>query len=1779
MCNRRGAGAAEVELLVLAFSRDGTHLAAMSGAPDLQLSVWELKSSRMLCSVNLSFAAAASSFNPRSAASLCVRSPSCLQLWTLKQSYQHHSLEAAELQPGDEVGGGLWGCHTWGTADEIFAGTDTGAVVLKEPARHEPALAFAGGSAIAGLLADSMHILVGCRDGSLTWYSRNDFTPLFELRVASPISSMAVSADYFKLLISTTDGAVEQACPSRPLPLAHLASPRPSDHPSPIHPHPLPPTLAITTTHITHPPHPSARARDCRTALPQPTPTPPEPHPSPLRTRPPSLDAPAPASNPAQVTLLRSDLPAMPLEDDQLDSILSTSRASSFHVGAVVAAATLASTLSTTTPNATPAELVTVGEDGTLRCYDCASRAMLAATRLGDRTGASTAAPTAVAASGAVGLIAAGTSDGLLRLFLRRPSEATPATPNEGGGLQLVLRARVARAPLSCLAFDDAGHYLAAAASADTAVGVVCFFGLGQDGPELLGAHELPSSPTALCWFAPATQAALPRLVVACTDGSLLRLTPPPTSALAPIDMTLPSKQLQRAAIKLASPALALTSVPVGSALQGRAGALTVYAACADGALKVYEVDDACRDAPEPSVLNAMPCLLEWSAHQKPPTCVATSPDGLYVATGGSDGVVIVRSIGGEDKQILRLHDSYAGGVSSVVLTNIAAHSGGSSDGLTLQLLSTGGDGVLYVSSIVTPYSMVGKPVVPPATRAIQYPAVYDVAAEVPPADVVDAGGGAAAEVAASDKPTDEPTVLEAPALARVAGTGAARAVQSAATGALQDTMGALRGRLLKLIATNAAMEDGDPEKLPVSEFIIDQEQQQKWREEGNKAVAKLRRQLDVENLAKELLASRYKGEFWEAMHTKATTLHALQMHGAEAPGGLSCARLGNFTLTELPTAESALLLKMHAMRRAEGKASRWELDSLSDRPLATAEGFEVPKTFGAAMGVVVAPADSSVAVRVEDAKQKRVGDKKTSSEDGADEEDGGEGEAGGGAGGGGAQRAGGADEALLYPFQDLHPHWRKATQALLYDERVRVLKQEFNGKFSEMLALKRAEIERIAEKKARAAEVVAELAKLRAAPEAAVSAADAVGLHIEEEPEKVLAVHGSEISASKFVSAEERARLEKLRLEAEARAAAAGADNLGDRGLKAMMNGTLEVPEEEEEVMIDLEKPEWMTTMVEADMTDDERAQLKEFAERQKKLEAEREKRAKGGQTELTKLHQEMAEICRGFNERLAMLCDTKTSYEQAVYENELLVIKLGQARLRRELFLRRETELEAALSEKTEVRLKVAARLAEFRRETDNVREAHEALAAEDKGLERAFRRDFLDAPEFLDLLVKLYKRRRTVANDKSTGTTSGTGEASGGASGTASRRSDGSGLGGSSIDEAGGSKKKLSKELVGSVSSKPRRGSMKGLAGAGGALLAAAATPLSDEAPAEADVASLVVSRDPFSSLDVPKVAQTIEPLDPAIDMPEGLNFDVWDRLVEARAAKIAAEQELKACAEQLAEMAAFLDELDAVDVAAHKECDELAAELQSQREAEKVMAWNLELPFKLKQGQLEVEEAAVVTDYSEAVFIQRDAVKELNADIKKLGLEKVEILKEVRDFRRGIALLQWDNTRADMEAVDLTERVRDLQLLRVTKDLQQKMKGGGEEKQQVEVAQLERKLEQLKANHEERAADLKRQVAAIKKLVAEKQGEMGSLKQQIEQLEGSVLEREMIHEIQSKSKDSSSDSHKRFEEVHMKRKLQTLVGMQTQEIELLREELDRLRRRTFPTFTQYEQMRAL
>jgi len=67
------------------------------------------------------------------------------------------------------------------------------------------------------------------------------------------------------------------------------------------------------------------------------------------------------------------------------------------------------------------------------------------------------------------------------------------------------------------------------------------------------------------------------------------------------------------------------------------------------------------------------------------------------------------------------------------------------------------------------------------------------------------------------------------------------------------------------------------------------------------------------------------------------------------------------------------------------------------------------------------------------------------------------------------------------------------------------------------------------------------------------------------------------------------------------------------------------------------------------------------------------------------------------------------------------------------------------------------------------------------------------------------------------------------------------------------------------------------------------------------------------------------------------------------------------------------------------------------------------WDYEILIKLKQGQVEVPEAAVVTDFSDAVVFSENVIKKRNDRINVLGDEKVQILHTIKEFRKKINLL--------------------------------------------------------------------------------------------------------------------------------------------------------------------------
>jgi hypothetical protein len=69
------------------------------------------------------------------------------------------------------------------------------------------------------------------------------------------------------------------------------------------------------------------------------------------------------------------------------------------------------------------------------------------------------------------------------------------------------------------------------------------------------------------------------------------------------------------------------------------------------------------------------------------------------------------------------------------------------------------------------------------------------------------------------------------------------------------------------------------------------------------------------------------------------------------------------------------------------------------------------------------------------------------------------------------------------------------------------------------------------------------------------------------------------------------------------------------------------------------------------------------------------------------------------------------------------------------------------------------------------------------------------------------------------------------------------------------------------------------------------------------------------------------------------------------------------------------------------------------------------YNVDQVFCLKQGQIEVPQTALVVDYKDATLIPRSIVEQVNNEIVRLGQTEVDALTEMKNYRKGIHLLQW------------------------------------------------------------------------------------------------------------------------------------------------------------------------
>lgn len=151
--------------------------------------------------------------------------------------------------------------------------------------------------------------------------------------------------------------------------------------------------------------------------------------------------------------------------------------------------------------------------------------------------------------------------------------------------------------------------------------------------------------------------------------------------------------------------------------------------------------------------------------------------------------------------------------------------------------------------------------------------------------------------------------------------------------------------------------------------------------------------------------------------------------------------------------------------------------------------------------------------------------------------------------------------------------------------------------------------------------------------------------------------------------------------------------------------------------------------------------------------------------------------------------------------------------------------------------------------------------------------------------------------------------------------------------------------------------------------------------------------------------------------------------------------------------------------------------------------------------------------------------------------------------------------------DLQAEELVIRTRDLQLLHVTKEMQEFLRSGDENAQAAEILSLDKNAEYNDIAQKHRIKGKNDIIDKTNRLIQQKRNENSKLDEQLLALETSFGDRKRIYEM-TRSKNDNTEAQKATKDVFIRRRLVDLSKSQTQDLVVLREEVQRLRLRTYP-----------
>ena len=551
-----------------------------------------------------------------------------------------------------------------------------------------------------------------------------------------------------------------------------------------------------------------------------------------------------------------------------------------------------------------------------------------------------------------------------------------------------------------------------------------------------------------------------------------------------------------------------------------------------------------------------------------------------------------------------------------------------------------------------------------------------------------------------------------------------------------------LKKRLEDAIARNDAAEEST--RVPREELLVDDSFRARLVAEGERRVEAARASQRLANLRSDFAASKIVAECWDTMETGGVAVVAANTPGLAVHRYPLAKRDRDDVLGERVAFLRRVEMAEHAYlaeRAKEAAGGDSAAEAASSGSAASDDVFDLR---------VDAPAEAPAKDKKATAKGGGAGASKEPSKKPTQGAAGGSGGKKDDANAEAAEKAStsvsdpDSFEAALYDPSRLYPPRRKTTQISLLKSAMREVKRAFNVAFAGMQSDKQKFSDKIGELNSRISDIRAELkghteddAPLFRVPEDS-SETETFALDVKDE----------EIEAEKWLSPEERAKIEAEEEAERRRLAAKGANPPEERALKDMMGGVL-AASEEGGVPDELPKPEWMVEIPREEWNDEQKKQGREFENKAKVYREELAKRRAALAVDLARLHEESAETVRKFDQSLRAFCQRRDAVDAKLAGMERRVVALS---LETETALEDDEVEEARLARMTlearEDEVRAAERAASFEAQADAHRRRVATCEAQNQKLEREFKRDLADADDLLDDLFALFKRRKAPA-----------------------------------------------------------------------------------------------------------------------------------------------------------------------------------------------------------------------------------------------------------------------------------------------------------------------------------------------------------------------------------------------------------------------------------------------